>query len=256
MASDTNNARKGLYKISDLARETGVSAATIKFYMREGLLPAPTLKTGRNMAYYDRSFVDRIRIIKELQQKRFLPLDIIKAILDRDENVVSQGEINTLMGLEGNLYEEIHYSPGHKPISRQQAIARYQVTDENLDYCIELDVLTPVIRNGVEYFEGDDVLILETFRSLQEANLGSDVVPPHSSMPMYVRSIKMMAKEELKLFTRAVTGKFDPAEVAEMAQAGIKLVEQLIVLLRRKLLLQAIGELRDESEHEATGTDD
>jgi DNA-binding transcriptional MerR regulator len=88
---DKRKTRDGLYKISDLSRQTGVPTATIKFYLREGLLPPATVKTGRNMAYYDHSFVDRIRFIKELQKKRFLPLDVIKAVLNRDGGQVLPG---------------------------------------------------------------------------------------------------------------------------------------------------------------------
>ena len=50
-SSTTKDPRAGLLRISDLSRETGVPVATIKFYRREGLLPEPTLKTGRNMAF-------------------------------------------------------------------------------------------------------------------------------------------------------------------------------------------------------------
>ncbi len=35
-------------------------------------------RPGRNVAWYDESFVERIMLIKELQQKRFLPLHVIK----------------------------------------------------------------------------------------------------------------------------------------------------------------------------------
>lgn len=132
--SNTTPTKQGLYKISDLARETGVSTGTIKFYIREGLLPSPTLKTGRNMAWYDRSFVDRIRAIKELQQKRFLPLDVIKAILDHDSEVISQREVDTLLSLEGTFYQEIHYVPGQVPITVPQAMERYEISEEQLRF--------------------------------------------------------------------------------------------------------------------------
>src|SRR5437660_10048637 len=68
-------------KISELAEASGVSAGTIKHYLREGLLPEP-VKTSRNMAYYPSDFVERIRLIKQLQEERFMPLRVIKAMLD------------------------------------------------------------------------------------------------------------------------------------------------------------------------------
>ena len=69
--------------MSELAEASGVSAGTIKHYLREGLLPEP-VKTSRNMAYYPPEFVERIRLIKQLQEERFMPLKLIKGVLDED----------------------------------------------------------------------------------------------------------------------------------------------------------------------------
>src|SRR5438105_5019613 len=76
------SATNGLLKMSELAERSGVSAGTIKHYLREGLLPEP-VRTSRNMAYYPEQFVERIRLIKRLQEERFLPLRLIKGVLDR-----------------------------------------------------------------------------------------------------------------------------------------------------------------------------
>ena len=49
--------------MSELADASGVSAATIKHYLREGLLGGDDeiVRTSRNMAYYPPEFVERIR---------------------------------------------------------------------------------------------------------------------------------------------------------------------------------------------------
>jgi DNA-binding transcriptional MerR regulator len=56
-----------LLKISEIAERSGVPVATVRHYLREGLLPEP-VKTSKNMAYYPPEFVDRIRTIKRLQE--------------------------------------------------------------------------------------------------------------------------------------------------------------------------------------------
>ena len=48
----------------------------------------------------------------------------------------------------------------------------------------------------------------------------------------------------------------DPAQGARMALDGLKLTERFIVLLRRKMMLRAIQELRMDAETESTGTGD
>lgn len=241
-------ASNGLLRISDLSRETGVSTATIKFYIREKLLPAPTLKTGRNMAYYDPAFVTRIRFIKELQQKRFLPLDVIKAILDQNDSIISPREVDTLLGLEGTFYEAIHFTPGQLPITVEQAVERFSMSREDIDFAVSQGALELIERRGTMYFEGDDLLMLETMAELDSAGLRHDMFPQHVSLPIYVDALEKLAREELKMFTRAVTGKVEDGQVATMALAGVKLVERFLVLLRRKLILKLIQELRQEKE--------
>ena len=75
---------QGLLRMRELAEATGVSAGTIKHYLREGLLPEP-VKTSRNMAYYPPEFVDRIRLIKLLQEERFMPLRVIRDLLEHED---------------------------------------------------------------------------------------------------------------------------------------------------------------------------
>ncbi len=70
-----------LLKVSELSERSGVPVATIHHYLREGLLPEP-VKTSRNMAYYPPEFVDRLRLIKQLQEERFMPLKVIRELLD------------------------------------------------------------------------------------------------------------------------------------------------------------------------------
>jgi DNA-binding transcriptional MerR regulator len=68
----TDITQQGLMRISEVAKATGVSITTIHYYTREGLL-LPSIKTAHNMAYCSQDCVEDIRIIKELQAKRFLP---------------------------------------------------------------------------------------------------------------------------------------------------------------------------------------
>jgi len=52
-------------RISELARASGVPVATIKFYLREGLLP-DGVRTSPNQAQYDDAHVQRLRLIRAL----------------------------------------------------------------------------------------------------------------------------------------------------------------------------------------------
>ena len=256
MLSTARHTRKGLYKISDVSRETGVPVGTIKFYIREGLLPGPTVKTGRNMAYYDRRFIDRTRCIRELQQKRFLPLGVIKAIMDGDTDVISPREIATLLSLEGRLYEAVHYGPDPVPVPRADVAARFGLDDEHVQLCIDLGLLNPTRRGQGQQFEGDDILVLESLAAMREAGFHDQLIPIRSALPVYVEALDALARQELRLFTRGVSANVDEARAAELALAGVRIVEQFILLVRRKRLLQALHELRADQWKDSTGTDD
>ena len=62
-------------KISELAKKTGVAPSTIRYYIKEGLLPKPKVKR-KNMAYYDESYIPKITAIKELQNTGINPYDL------------------------------------------------------------------------------------------------------------------------------------------------------------------------------------
>src|ERR1700722_20900514 len=80
MAPDSEN---GMLKMSELAERSGVSAGTIKHYLREGLLGdgEEIKRTSRNMAYDPEELVERIRLIKRLQEDRFMPLRLIREMI-------------------------------------------------------------------------------------------------------------------------------------------------------------------------------
>src|SRR5215470_2124724 len=82
-ASTNGFAGRGLLKMSELAERSGVSPGTIRYYLREGLLGSgdDVVRTSRNMAYYPPDYVERIALIKRLQEERFMPLRVIRGAL-------------------------------------------------------------------------------------------------------------------------------------------------------------------------------
>ena len=126
----------GLLKMSELAERSGVSAGTIKHYLREGLLGegADIVRTSRNMAYYPPDYVERIQLIKRLQEERFMPLRVIKdQILER---AVKQRE--------------------GKRISAAEVRRRYEIPRNVLDRLAEIGVLSPTAKG----YDPDDVKII------------------------------------------------------------------------------------------------
>lgn len=72
--------RDGDYKLDELAEKADVSARTIRYYVQRGLLSAPLFR-GKDTAYGEGHLL-RLRLIKRLQDERFLPLDAIAVELE------------------------------------------------------------------------------------------------------------------------------------------------------------------------------
>lgn len=73
--------------LAELSAATGVSVATIKYYIREGLLPAGE-PIGPKKAEYDERHVSRIRLIRILREVGDVPIarigDVVTALGDQD----------------------------------------------------------------------------------------------------------------------------------------------------------------------------
>jgi len=66
--------------ISQVSQLSGTPAATIKYYVRAGLLPAGT-RSGENRTSYDESHVDRLRLIRAMLEVGKLSVSSAAAVL-------------------------------------------------------------------------------------------------------------------------------------------------------------------------------
>ena len=67
-------------RISELAQQSGLPVATIKFYLREGLLPAGT-PISRTQAEYGDAHLERLRLIRALRDIADLPVATVGTVL-------------------------------------------------------------------------------------------------------------------------------------------------------------------------------
>lgn len=67
-------------RISELAERTGVSVATLKYYLREGLLPAGESR-GATRASYDEVHVARVRLVRALVTVGGLGIDQVREVV-------------------------------------------------------------------------------------------------------------------------------------------------------------------------------
>ncbi|WP_434447966.1 MerR family transcriptional regulator [Lentzea sp. E54] len=77
-------------RVGELSKRSGVPVATIKYYLREGLLPAGVL-TSPNQAHYDDEHLRRLRLVRALVDVGGLSIasvrEVLAAIDTRDESL-------------------------------------------------------------------------------------------------------------------------------------------------------------------------
>lgn len=77
-------------RVGELSKRSGVPVPTIKYYLREGLLPAGVL-TSPNQAYYDDEHLRRLRLVRALVDVGGLSIaavrDVLVAVDTRDDSL-------------------------------------------------------------------------------------------------------------------------------------------------------------------------
>jgi DNA-binding transcriptional MerR regulator len=221
-------ATQRLLKIGELAEQSGVPAATIRHYVREGLLPEP-VKTSRNMAYYPPEFVDRIRLIKLLQEERFMPLRVIRELLSTGDG--DPDRLRALVEVEDRILERALAGEKER-ISAAEVRRRYDVPKEVLDRLAELDVLSPG-RNG---YSPSDVRIVEAISRFRAGGYDERIGFTVYDTLRYKRALEEIAAEEVRVLIERL-GEVDPDQAVEMIEAGVEPLADLISALHTKLLV-------------------
>jgi DNA-binding transcriptional MerR regulator len=202
--------RPGL-KMSELADASGVSSGTIKHYLREGLLGEGDgiVRTSRNMAWYPPEYVERIRLIKRLQEQRFLPLRLIKELLaDRP------------------------------PRTPREAI---DLPDNVLDRLAELGVLTP----DEDGYDPDDVAVIAAIQRFRAGGYVQALGFTVYDTLRYRDALRPLVAKEVEVLVERL-GDIDPERAVEIVRAGRDPLRDLIGAMHSKMLLEELRRVTSE----------
>ena len=223
----------GLMRMRELADASGVSAGTIKHYLREGLLPEP-VKTSRNMAYYPQEFVERIRLIKQLQEERFMPLKVIKGIIDDDPE-----RARALIELEDRVLERALQGEQAR-VSATEVRRRYDVPQGVLDRLAELGVLTPTARG----YSPSDLEIIEAISRFRAGGYDERIGFTVYDTLRYKRALEVLVKEEVQVLMERLAGEMEPDRAVALIDGGAEPLRDLIAALHSKLLVAELKRQR------------
>jgi len=223
---------KGL-RISELAEAAGVSVGTVKHYLREGLLPEP-VKTGRTMAYYPPEFVDRIRLIKRLQEGRFMPLKAIRAVLDEGED-----RAEAMLELEDQILDRA-LAGERSRTSAAKVRKRYGVPRDVLDRLEEIGVLSPNSRGYIP----SDVTIIEAISHFRAGGYDEQIGFTVYDTLRYKKALEELVREEVDVVMERLAGEVPPERVVEMLETGARPLKDLIGALHTKLMVAELERRR------------
>lgn len=232
-------------KMKELESRTGVSREAIRFYIREGILPQPE-KPLKNVAHYNEDHVLRIRLIKKLQEEKFLPLGRIKELLA----TVEFSKLATI----GNLAEfEFAFSSLVNGDIGPPATPLDDLV-QNTDYCREelvqmhkMGIIQIRTNEAATYIDSYDVRVLEKWTQLKALGFEDEAGYDLNFLLQYVEATQKIATREVDLFFEAFASS-PVKESAERGAKGVELANELIGQLHTRAVRSRIADYVDQSK--------
>ncbi len=227
----------GLLKMSELAERSGVSAATIKHYLREGLLgpDEEVVRTSRNMAYYPAAFIDRIQLITRLQEERFMPLQVIRDLVSEDPERAAR-----MIELEDRILERAIEAGETGRVSRTKVRETYDVPQNVLERLEEIGVLTPNARG----YDADDVAIIEAISRFRAGGYEEEIGFTVYDTLRYRQALQPLVDEEVRVLLDRLAGRVEVDRAVQIIASGAEPLRELIGAMHSKLLLAALRRQR------------
>ena len=210
-------------RVSELARRADVPLSAVKYYQREGLLPAG-VRTAPNQVSYDESHVQRVRLIRALLETGGLSVAATKeviAALDADDAPLAEAFHVAQHAMGARRAQESEPSDGSR--------ARIEAVAEQQGWCVASD--NPGVETAARALDGLRVI-------------GFDA--PDAYLGAYAEAAETAAAADL----RALSERGDRDAVAELMVVGTVLGDPLFAGLRRLAQQDATHDLFPTSDDE------
>lgn len=224
-------------RMRELERASGVGRETIRFYIREGLLPEPSRAT-RNSASYNDDHVSRLKAIKRLQEERFLPLAVIRTLLDT-ENAERWLAPSAFPMLDSLLATRLGVESRRIPLAelaQSLAISQQQIDENTANGMIGVDDDGSVSVG--------DAAILRLLGELEASGFSTELGFSDEIMRLYLDFIDWITNQEMRVFFEHTAGRVAEARALDMAERGVSAINELLARLRTRALLRKLGERR------------
>jgi len=219
-------------RMRDVVRETGLPRETIHFYLAEGLLPRPK-KTGRNTAFYGPEHVRRAQLIKGIQEKHFLPLRAIRALLENEDDAsLSAAQQSLITELRARLGPSAAAQHRQRVplagILKQEGIPKKEI----VEFC-DRGVIAIEGTGGKASVSAEDAELLHAWARLKAVGIS----PERGFMPRDLEviegAISQLVRREIEFFTERYAS-VGGDEAARVATEAVPIVNQIISIVHWK----------------------
>lgn len=229
-------------KMKELEERTGVGREAIRFYIREGLLPEPD-RPKRNVATYSDAHVLRLKAIRRLQEERFLPLAVIKALLSADEGAAAI-DAQAFPALDHLLQDRLGVSaPEEDPVALSTLQQETGLNDSQIEGLENIGMITIRRDRPEPYVRAIDASITRLWAQLNSVGFTEERGFTSEAARIYVEFVEWLTKAEVKLFYQHLADKLSVEDAAQIGERGVTLVNEVIGQLRTKLILRELRAL-------------
>jgi DNA-binding transcriptional MerR regulator len=225
------------YRMKDLCDRTGLPRQVIHFYIQQGLLPEGA-KTGRNMAYYGEAHLERLKLVRQLQHERFLPLRAIRALLDEEEDGLSKQQRRLLIDVKhrlGPLYGAHPHAEGEALVPLHPLLLRAGVSREDAEEMARMGILSIVKKKGRRLVPKEDGWIIELWGEMRGAGFTKALGFSPQDFTLFAESLEAMFQKERSLL-RTRLAHLPPDAVAGLVESAVPLLNQFMARYHESLV--------------------
>lgn len=211
-------------RMKDLCELTGLSRQAIHFYIQQGLVPEGR-KTGRNMAWYGPEHVERLQLVRRLQEERFLPLKAIRALLDGETAHLDPAK-RALLTEVGARLEPRDQRPA--TVDAAEACARHGVPLADFERFVELGILVVREDGGRRVVSSEQLWVLDIWGQLRAAGFTPALGFTPDDVLIYEDAVAKLFERETSMMVDRLAG-LPPEQVATMIERVMPLIHATLI---------------------------
>ncbi len=187
------------------------------------------------MAYYPPGFVERIQLIKRLQEERYMPLKVIREIMAQDPE-----RVGAMLDLEDRILDRAIAAREGGRTSRAEVRSAYEVPDNVLRRLEDLGILTPTARG----YDPDDVKIIEAISRFRSGGYDEALGFTVYDTLRYREALQPLVEEEVRTLLDRLAGEVEPERAVAIIASGAEPLRALVGAVHSKLLLAELRRQR------------